>query len=163
MWCRVPLCFFTCLVFAAAPLLAQSENALPIAASGETVLTRTTRGVGVNVVFRSAEIKPGDSLHPAWESFENHTFTALSDLKISIAGNAVLVPHAAFADLLEPHNATLRGEQRMFVLRINGGDGAESYVVDVLFDKHGVTRRRVYSTVVKTVLASETRYFYHAF
>jgi hypothetical protein len=76
---------------------------------------------------------------------------------------SVIVPYEVFADRLDPIDATLRVEHGLFVVRINGGDGSEAYFVDVFFDARGVTRRRLYSTVVKTALSSETRYFYHAF
>ena len=158
---RALLCFFSCLVLATGVSLAQSQNASKIAATGDTVLTAKINGADVGVEFRSAQIKPGDPLHPAWESFENHTFTTLTDLKISVGGKPVSLQDRAFADLLDPHGATLRAEKGSFVVRIYGLDASEAYFLDVWSNKREVTRRRDYSSL-DDVLASETRYFYHA-
>ena len=68
------------------------------------------------------------------------------------------MPRAAFADLLDPHDATIRNEKGTLVLRINGLDGAEGYFADIFFDRKAATRRQVYSL---GVLTSETRYFAH--
>jgi hypothetical protein len=126
-----------------ATALAQSPGRIEIAKTGESSLNSTINGTAVSVAFRSAQIPPGE--------------------RISVRGRNVIVPRDVFADLLDPNDAALRVEHRLFVVRINGGDASEWYFVDVFFDARGVTRRRSYSTVVKTTLSSETRYFYHAF
>jgi len=152
--------FFVALTIPATAL-AQSPDRVEIAKTGESSLNSTINRTAVSVVFRSAQIPPGDPLHPTWESFENHTFITVVGMRISVRGKSVFVPHAAFADLLDPIDARLRVEHGFFVVRINGGDGSEAYFVDVFFDARGVTRRRLYSTVGKPTLSSETRYFYH--
>ena len=87
--------------------------------------------------------------------------TTLTRLDILLSGRKVQVPLSAIADLIDVHYAAIRPDVEGYVLALTGGDGAESYVVELRFNAKGMnsrvlrneesgrwTERTIYRTIV---------------
>jgi hypothetical protein len=82
-------------------------------------------------------------------------------LNISVNGQAIFVPRSVFADLINPHEASIKFKKDQFILSIYGADGADSYFLHIYFDKEKINRRSVYSSLIPDKPTQETYYWLH--
>jgi hypothetical protein len=70
----------------------------------------------------------------------------------------LLVPSSVFADLVDPNEASLTREGTAIILSIQGGDGAEGYIVRAYFDAQMIRRRTLSSLLMPDKPTEDTRY-----
>ena len=93
------------------------------------------------------------------ESYGAKKVVVVQALRISIGKKQVPVPLSVYTGLFSPREASLQSEKGQFLLRVEGGDGAESYFIRAYFDMAGVNRVVRYSSLVPNKPAEETVYY----
>lgn len=85
--------------------------------------------------------------------------TSVELMEISVGNRTVIVPRSAYADLYAPREAAIHTAGRTFILEISGGDGADSYSVQIYFDAKRVFRRKIFGTIFDGGPTADTRYY----
>lgn len=106
-----------------------------INSSGKTIVKYKK---SVVVAIESVKIKTPRSVA---EYYDKGTVSTVEALQISVDNNNIVVPRSAFLDLIDAHKAFVKEYKKGFVLSILGGDAAESYKVNIYFDRDRVTHR----------------------
>ena len=113
--------------------------------------------IGVaTVMVKTVDMKEDDFLIPGQYS---EPFFKVSQLNISVDGQAIFVPRSVFSDLINPHEVSIKFKKNQFILSIYGADGAESYFLYVYFDRKKINRRSVYSSLIPDKPTQETYYW----
>ncbi|MGA2951205.1 MAG: hypothetical protein ABSD80_03115 [Caulobacteraceae bacterium] len=157
---RIALAIAALMVGAAAP-----GAPTPIAPTGETRLVSRLDGVEVSADLLTHELpieRPGGGASP--RRTNNCTYSRipcvlLESLELKVGGQSVFVPRSAFGDLSDVGSAALRRiGAGQFALTLQGGDAAESYKVELVFDKARV-RERILTDKEAGMVAEKTVYF----
>ena len=82
----------------------------------------------------------------------------ISSVEINVGGVNIHVPRSAYADLIDPRQATVEFMGTAGAVNIDGGDGAEAYLVRIFFDRKRVSRRTLSSALMPGKRTEETRY-----
>jgi hypothetical protein len=160
----------TCTLFCASlftacafPLLASAQAQNQIAASGTTLLSATLLKEKVTVEIHTVKLEgPCLETYPAGREWMGQGFKQLSvvdDITASVNNHRVPVPPSAYWALFAPHSASLRLNRESFVLRIEGADGAYSYISLLYFDGKEVKLQKVYSGMYPSHPIAITHYY----
>ena len=84
---------------------------------------------------------------------------AISSLRIIVNNKSLYIPWSVYADALNPREMTISLQDGFFVLSIESGDGVESDIMRIFFDKEKIIRRVVYSALIPDLPGEETRYW----
>ena len=90
--------------------------------------------------------KPSDPVPSVVTSnctYSKYPCSIVDRIEIIVNGHPLLVPRSAFCDLADLNTADISISNRRSTLRIEGGDGAESFILKIEFDAEGVKRRTV--------------------
>ena len=82
----------------------------------------------------------------------------VTEVKIVVNGEALYVPRSVFLDVAGVRKARVCWKGSLGQLIFNGGDGSESFRVEVEFDRTATRRRTVFSGELPTKPLEETRY-----
>jgi hypothetical protein len=155
------------LLFAGCFSMGTARGQTRIAESGATVLVVTSPKGKAVVTIRTATLTGTcGSACPAsgvWLALGSKQSTVVEKMDISIDGQPVGVPLSVYADMFQPGNASLRFENGGFVLRIDGGDGGESYFVLIYFDAQGVDQLKVFDPELPDHPTQVTRFYFDAY
>lgn len=105
------------------------------------LLGRTHDGKALSIIVRVSGIPSGWYIGSGRE----HAKTLVTDLKIEREKKPLFVGFSAYADLLDPHKASLQVGSKSTRLVIIGGDTSESYSVVMLVGGQLVSSREMYS------------------
>lgn len=144
-------------VFAAPSVTKNTSSA--ILQSGDTTLQMHFGKNDVRVTIRTLKVQNTAATgFPLGQQIHNTTVTIVHDLIILINEQPLLVPYSVFSDLTDPREARLELKKNFNILSIYGGDGADSYKLQVYFDSTKVYRRKLYDLLVPNELLEETFY-----
>jgi hypothetical protein len=127
---------------------------IPVASRGETLLVSTGGQLKVEVKINTHEMqigKPSDGRPAVIVSnctYRNCTYSKypcsiIDRIQISVNGKRLFIPRSAFCDLADSNRAEISVDKNGSTLRLEGGDGAESFIAKIEFDATQVKRRTV--------------------
>lgn len=146
------------------PLLAGAQSQTRIAASGTTLVHASfPKGGKVTVNIQAARLEGACAEnYPAgreWMSLGFKELSVVREMTISVNNHRVFVPPSAYGTLFALNTASVRLDGQSFVLRVEGADGAYSYVSLIYFDAKRVNMRKVYSGMDLESPIEVTRYY----
>jgi hypothetical protein len=157
--CKVLASFFSLfLAFVARDVFAQTVVKAKVAESSDSLVNAGLNSRVVKATLHCVPVPPGSPVYPSGDDDPDHIFTVVQSLELSVGTTSVWVPRAAFADLLDPQEVSLRFEKGDFILRLAGGDASESYFVDLYFGATAAKQRLVYSSLVPTTPTEVSTY-----
>jgi hypothetical protein len=106
----------------------------------------------------NGDVKVRIQAEPAGEFSESSKGSRISSVEINVGGVNIRVPRSAYADLIDPRQAKVEFKGAAGAVSIDGGDGAEAYLVRIFFDGKRVYRRTLSSALMPSKPAEETRY-----
>jgi hypothetical protein len=83
----------------------------------------------------------------------------IASVEITVDGTNLFVPRSVYADLVDPRQAEVQVKGSTGTLVVRGGDGADSYVARIFFDRKKVNRRTLSSSMLEGKPTEETRYW----
>lgn len=114
------------------------------------------------VVFSS---KPNLSAYGSpslWGAEQGRPASVIVKLDVRIDKQKIYIPFSAFADLANPTNIALAQSGNDVVLLVNGGDGADAYTAELVFQQgRYLKRRRVVNGSFPDKAWEETRYSFN--
>jgi hypothetical protein len=117
-----------------------------------------TRKSNLSTATPNGDVKVRIQTEPAEEFAESGKGSRISSVEISVGGVNIRVPRSAYADLIDPRQAKVEFKGTAGAVSINGGDGAEAYLVRIFFDRKRVNRRTLSSALMPDKPTEETRY-----
>ena len=121
-----------------------------VQSNGRTTLalkTATADNVLVELVTHEVQIgQPSDPEPKEINSnctYSRYPCSILDSLRISVKGKEIDVPRSVFCDLADLSKGVVRRVGPKYVLTLEGGDAAGSFIVEVQFDRTGVTKRTI--------------------
>lgn len=90
---------------------------------------------------------------------DNQGCYGVSQLKISVDGRSLFVPMSSFADLLNVKEARAIFSRGTATLVLSGGDAADGYRAEILFDSHMVRSRTLFSSLAPGEPLQKTEYY----
>ena len=125
--------------------LVSAQTSTPIARSGNTEAKGTCKGSATVVFVRAVTVTRGSEMFPLEEDgFDFFDLTAVSvlrQMKIKVGGNELPVPRSAFSGVFQANNMSIQSSKNECFVMITAGDGANSHMVQIYFDKNGVLRQ----------------------
>ncbi|MBB5191093.1 hypothetical protein HNQ50_001816 [Silvimonas terrae] len=126
------------------------DAATTIAPEGVTDISAVSakHQVIVRISTHTVPISPSDTAAAHGGNSSGCTFSRapcslVDSLTLTVDGRALFVARSVFADLADLQTATVRQQNKQFVLVLQGGDASESYSVDISFDADRVRQRTV--------------------
>ena len=122
-------------------------NPTPVASRGETLLVSSDANSKVQVKIHTHEVqigKPSDGRPAVVTSnctYSRYPCSVVDRIEIVVNGHALFVPRSVFCDLADLNTAEIDVNKRSSVLRIEGGDAAESFILKIEFDAKHIERR----------------------
>jgi len=109
--------------------------------------------------------KPNFSIYGSqslWGAEQGHPASAIVKLDIRIGKQKIYIPFSAYADLANPMNVSLDQSGNDVVLLVNGGDGADAYTAELVFQQgRYLKKRRVVNGSFPDKAWEETRYSFN--
>ncbi len=133
---------------------AYSEERKVISVSGKTTLRALFKQSRVIVNIQTVRADTDAKNLPGISSC-----SYIRKLDLSISGRSLFVPRSVFADLFSPREVSIQPRKDEYVLLISGRDGANSYLLEVHFNKIKIIRRTLYSSLIPNRPVEETRYW----
>jgi hypothetical protein len=127
-----------------------SISATDLKETSKPLLSASTRNGDVRILVRTES---------AGQTPNEHTVSVISGFDIHIAGSSIHVPRSVYSDIVDPSEASIEFGGSLGVVTVNGGDGAEAYILKVFFDRTRVNKRTLYSALVPGNPTEETHYF----
>ena len=143
---------------------AQQQTSAVVLSQGETVVAASAGKLAVQVRIKTHEVsigKPSDPRPALIDSnctYSRYPCSIVDRLDILVNGARLFVPRSAFCDLADVNKAEVKVGEKGAFLRLEGGDGAEAFIVKVEFDKTRVKRRTVAAGESADQLLQETNY-----
>ena len=137
----------------------------PVASHGETFVLAAADKLTVQVKIKAHEVQigePSDSRPAVIETnctYSKYPCSIVDRVEITVNGNALFIPRSTFSDLADIYRAEIKSAGKGSVLRLDGGDGSEGYIVKIEFDATHVKRRTLASGTLPTKPLQETRYY----
>lgn len=150
------LCSAVCVLW-----LASSAGAQSHAKVVDDGVTRVAMEYGRSKIVaevQTTRLGPSDKAYPGRAGTTAGQIIVMSGLRLSVAGEELAVARSVFADLIDPLAVRFKGASMPFVLAVTCGDGAESTIVEITFDRSYVHKRRVFSTLDTRQPVQETTY-----
>lgn len=142
----------------------QQQTSVAVSTQGETVVAASAGKLAVQVRIKTHEVsigKPSDPRPAVIDSnctYSRYPCSVVDRLDILVNGTRLFVPRSAFCDLADVNKAEIKFSAGAAFLRLEGGDGAEAFIVKVEFDKTRVKRRTVAAGESADQLLQETNY-----
>jgi hypothetical protein len=142
------------------------EAGVPVAETGETVVTASAGKLTAQVRIRTREVqigKPSDGRPAVIESnctYSKYPCSLVDHLTITVNGRPLFIPRSIFCDLADLTSAELRASEPRSALILYGGDASEAYIVKIEFDATQVKSRTLSSGLSPSEPLQET--IYHA-
>jgi hypothetical protein len=136
----------------------------PVLSRGETTIAATPGNLMVQAKIKMHEVqigKPSDARPTVIESnctYSKYPCSIVDRIDLIVNGTTVFVPRSAFCDLADVTSAEIKADKKGWILRLYGGDGAESFIVKLEFDATHVKRRTRAGGESADQLSEETRY-----
>jgi hypothetical protein len=153
------------LIFAfAADLTIAAPLAVTLASHGKTIVTATANNFSVQVKISTHEEQIGKPSDPRPKvnnsncTYSKYPCSIVDRLDIIVNGVSLFVPRSAFCDLADLNNAVVTVGKGGGLLRLEGGDGAEGFIVNIEFDSSHVKHRTLASGESAGQLLQDTRY-----
>jgi hypothetical protein len=143
---------------------AQKQTSVAVSTQGETVVAASAGKLAVQVRIKTHEVsigKPSDPRPAIIDSsctYSRYPCSIVDRLAILVNGTQLFVPRSAFCDLADVNKAKIEVGEKGAILRLEGGDGAEAFIVKVEFDKTRVRRRTIAAGESADQLLQETNY-----
>jgi hypothetical protein len=142
-----------------------SQVSTPVAARGETTVSGTFGKLSVQVRITTHELqigRPSDT-RPAVNhtncTYSKYPCSIVDSVDIIVNGHPLFVPRSVFCDLADLNKATIiKATENQTILRLDGGDGSEGYIVNIEFDGSRVKRRTLSSGTLPEQPLQETTY-----
>jgi len=144
--------------------LAADQTTIPVHSQGDTLVAAKADKQNIQVKINTHEIqigKPSDARPSVIESnctYSKYPCSIVDRIDIIVNGRSLYVPRSAFCDLADVTTATINVGKRVSILRLAGGDGAESFIVTIEFDTNQVKRRTLAGGESGGQLSEDTRY-----
>ena len=106
----------------------------------------------------NGDVKVRVQAEPAEELSQRGKGSRISSVEIDVGGVNIRVPRSAYADLIDPRQIKVEFKGAAGAMNIDGGDGAEAYLVRIFFDRKKVNRRTLSSALMPGKPTEETRY-----
>ena len=136
---------------------ASAAEKIRIADTGETTLQMRHGGrsitISINTYRRRAALSPDEHDSTAPER------PVVERIAITVDKRDVYVPRSVVSALILPRDAELRMGSPISVLRIDGGDASEAYIVRIEFDSQRVRRMTVASAFIPDKPTQVTNYY----
>jgi hypothetical protein len=135
-----------------------------VASRGETLVVSGTDQPKVRVRINTHEMKigkPSDERPAVIESnctYSRYPCSLVDRIEITVNGKRVFVPRSAFCDLADLSKAEVSVGKDGSILKLVGGDGADSFIAKIEFDATHVRRRTVEGGESGGQLSEETTY-----
>ena len=138
---------------------AQTHMAKPLNSEGATTLDASSATLKVSVAVKARDVRANDLIGDRVEPGQYpDTLRIIQNIQITVNGSRIHVPHSAYADLLNARQAEISVGGKSPTLILRGGDGSESFVARIEFDKTTVKRRAVFNTLQTGKVLEETIY-----
>ncbi len=140
------------------------RGSVTVASQGETIVASASGNLKVQVKIKTHEVqigKPSDARPAVIESnctYSKYPCSIVDWLDITVNGTALFVPRSAFCSLADLNKAEVKVSKKGWILRLDGGDGAESFIAKIEFDATQVQRRTLAGGESADQLSEETRY-----
>ena len=140
-----------------------------VASRGETLVVSGDGQSKVRVKIKTHEMqigKPSDERPAVIESsctYSRFPCSIVDRIEISVNGEPVFVPRSAFCDLADLSRAEISVGKDGSTLKLVGGDGADSFIANIVFDGTHVKRRTVQGGESRGQLSQETTYHVEVF
>jgi hypothetical protein len=140
---------------------AKEGEGISIAPRGDSVLSRQIDGKIIRVVISASEINIG-SERPSPEVrktnclYTRRPCSQVTNASIWINGVRLFVPRSVFADRTDLGLMSVARTDKLYVLTLTGGDGAEAYTVKIYFDLRHVKKRELYSNEANSLVETTT-------
>jgi hypothetical protein len=147
--CFIVMCVFSWCLFAG--------ESIKIPSKGSFVLDGIVNGENINISLCVRSLgNGGDCCN---DVLEPSALIGIYCLRITVNGQSIFVPRSLYSDVLNPREMHLLRYKNNFKLVIVGGDGSDTYNVDILFGKTRVLSRAVYSYLVPGRPTEKTTYW----
>lgn len=152
------------LVLCAQPY-AGERRASQINPNGETTVSAEFGKTKLVAIFQTSTVDIGP---PPTDNkprrFAQCTYTRIpcsltGQIRVLVNGRDTFVPTSAFADLGDIVSVEFSTKEDLFILTIRGGDGSESYIARLVFNKERLLERRLYSGEDKYHVLEVSRYY----
>jgi hypothetical protein len=144
--------------------LGNNQTTIPVQSQGDTLVAAKTDKLIVQVKITTHEMqigKPSDARPDVIESnctYSKYPCSIVDRIDIIVNGKSLDVPRSAFCDLADLTTARINVGKSVSILRLSGGDGAESFIVKIEFDTNQVKRRTLAGGESGGQLSEDTRY-----
>ena len=138
---------------------AQTHIVKPLSSNGATTLDASSATLKVSVAVKARDFKTSDIMGDRVDPGQYpDTLRIIQNIEITVNGSRIHVPHSAYADLLNARQAEISVGGKSPTLILRGGDGSESFVARIEFDKTTVKRRAVFNALQTGEAVEETTY-----
>jgi hypothetical protein len=144
------------IILAARGAAAQSQTKT-LHSDRPAILEASSSTLRVSVAVEAREVRTSDLIDFEPGQFPE-TVLVIRSLRIAVNGSPIFVPYSAYADLLWVRQVEIKLAAKSPALIIEGGDGSESFMVRIEFDKLRVKRRALFSPSLPGKALSETIY-----
>ncbi len=130
-----------------------------IAPKGETVIVAKSNEMDVRVKINARKMHAGE---PGYERPPDAIYfphSIVTNIEISVDNKPLFVPHDILCDLIQVNWAKINIMQKEAILTITGGDGAETYIVRIKFDKERIKHTSWSSGLDPAEILKETTYY----
>ena len=147
------------LPLAATPASPEECSAVHSVAAGTTSLSVSNGSGRVMAQVSARKSTAKDAFGPRYKrgQFPEHILT-VTELILRVNGESLFVPRSVFLDLAGTRSARLCWSDQAGRMVLSGGDGAESFRVELTFDRTAVKHRAVFSGELPGLPLEETTY-----
>ena len=148
----------------AAEMAVAAPVSVKVASHGQTSVSVTANKLLVQVKIRTHEEEIGKQSDPPPKvidsncTYSRYPCSVVDRLEIIVKGVSLFVPRSAFCDLADLNTAEINTSTRGITLKLVGGDGAASFVVNIEFDANRVKRRTLAGGESGGKLSQDTTY-----
>jgi hypothetical protein len=145
---KSPLNLTVCMMFALIRIAYGDSVPTPVAMHGETLVAGMLGKLPVQIKISTHELqigKPSDERPAVIQTnctYSRYPCTLVDRIDIIVNGSPLFVPRSVFADLADLKKASLvKLNEKKSLLRLDGGDGSDGFIVNIEFDASRVLRR----------------------
>jgi len=126
------------MIFAAWNSLVYAGDKITVSEKGKTIIEAKAKNLKIKATITSSPVKTQQ-----YNSYYQLR-SCIQNIDIIANGKKLFVPKSAYLDVCNASSVEVDFNNNECVLKIFGGDAAESYIVHVYFNSKMVTRRSVY-------------------
>jgi len=152
-------------IFASGILILSLGSAMADESEGHRIITKKTEKIRVSVQIGS-RLEGVHAKSIWWGTIDTEDVKEIRDyverLTINVAGEVILVPLSAYADLCSFRHVELQENHNRFLIKIKGGHAASSYLATIIVNDSRVVERNVVhgefrNTVLERTIYSEQK------